>query len=163
MKTSAKGKFWANKVKKSCFKNGKALCLKYCIQQFGNDYFAICRIRLYIMRFEVLTVLSMKMRVFWYTVPCSFTGVDRRFRCAYCIHRSDDGRSIHIWNIHLLQWDYMALYPRRFSSSDFISLNFYNYAPKHSELSMYIHFHGKNKQSIHNSPPLTIDSFCDYY
>jgi hypothetical protein len=30
------------------------------------------------------------MRVFWYIVPCSLVGVDRRFRGAYCPHRQGD-------------------------------------------------------------------------
>jgi hypothetical protein len=38
------------------------------------------------MRFQVLTVASMKMRSYWGIVPCSLVGVDRRFRGAYCLH-----------------------------------------------------------------------------
>jgi hypothetical protein len=37
-------------------------------------------------RFQVLTVASMKCRVFWDVAPCSLIGVDRRFRRAYCLH-----------------------------------------------------------------------------
>jgi hypothetical protein len=37
-------------------------------------------------RFQVLTVASMKCRVFSDVAPCSLIGVDRRFRCTYCLH-----------------------------------------------------------------------------
>jgi hypothetical protein len=33
------------------------------------------------------------------------------------MYRSDDGRSTHVWNVGLLQRDYMELCPRRLSSS----------------------------------------------
>jgi hypothetical protein len=36
-----------------------------------------------IVRFEILTALSMKMRDFWHIAPCSLAGVNRRFRRAY--------------------------------------------------------------------------------
>jgi hypothetical protein len=32
----------------------------------------------------------MKIRTFWDVAPCSFFGVDRRFRGAYCLHNQDD-------------------------------------------------------------------------
>jgi hypothetical protein len=38
------------------------------------------------MRFEILTVTSMKMAVFWDVAPCSLIDIDRRFRGAYCHH-----------------------------------------------------------------------------
>jgi hypothetical protein len=28
----------------------------------------------------------MKMAVFWDVAPCSLVDIDRRFRCAYCLH-----------------------------------------------------------------------------
>jgi hypothetical protein len=37
-------------------------------------------------RFQVLTVASMKMIAFWDTTPCSLVGVDCRLRGAYCLH-----------------------------------------------------------------------------
>jgi hypothetical protein len=45
------------------------------------------------MRFQVLTVTSMKIRAFWDTGPCSIVEVDRRFRGVYCLHHSDGGDS----------------------------------------------------------------------
>jgi hypothetical protein len=38
------------------------------------------------MRFQVLTVASIKFRVFWNVAPCSQVDVDRRFRGVYCLH-----------------------------------------------------------------------------
>jgi hypothetical protein len=40
-----------------------------------------------LVRFQVLTAVSMKFRVFWDVVPCSYVEVDRRFRGVYCLHR----------------------------------------------------------------------------
>jgi hypothetical protein len=59
------------------------------------------------LRFEVLTASSMKTTVFCDVALCNLAGVDRRFRCAYCVHHQGVG---------LLQRDYKALYPRRLSS-----------------------------------------------
>jgi hypothetical protein len=39
-----------------------------------------------LVRFQVLTAASMKMRVFWDIVPRSLVAADRRFRDAYCLH-----------------------------------------------------------------------------
>jgi hypothetical protein len=48
--------------------------------------------------------------------PCSLR-VHQCFRRVYCPHyQGDDGGSTRLWNVGLL-WDYMALYPRRLSSS----------------------------------------------
>jgi hypothetical protein len=52
-------------------------------------------------RFKVLTAAIMKFRVFWDVSPCSLVGVDLGFR-----------GSTHLWNVDLLQRDYMALHPR---------------------------------------------------
>jgi hypothetical protein len=41
-------------------------------------------------RFQVLTSVSMKFRVFWDEVPCSHVKVDRRFGGAYCLLHEDD-------------------------------------------------------------------------
>jgi hypothetical protein len=41
-------------------------------------------------RFQVLTAASMKFRVFWDVLPCSQVDVNRRFRCAYCLHHQGD-------------------------------------------------------------------------
>jgi hypothetical protein len=61
---------------------------------------------------------EMKMAAFWDVALCSLVEVDRRFRGAYCFHlRPYDGVGTHIWNIVLLQRDYVALYTKRLSSS----------------------------------------------
>jgi hypothetical protein len=39
-----------------------------------------------VVRFQVLTASIMKFRVFWDVAPCSLTGMDQRFRGAYCLH-----------------------------------------------------------------------------
>jgi hypothetical protein len=62
----------------------------------------------YFVRFQVLTAASMKIRAFWDVAPYSLVGVNRRFRGAYSI--PGDGGCTHVWNIGLLQRDYMALY-----------------------------------------------------
>jgi hypothetical protein len=66
----------------------------------------------YYVRFQVLTVASMKMRATFDIAPCSF-GVDWRFRGVYCLHHQggDDGGSMYLWNIRLLHQDYMAVIP----------------------------------------------------
>jgi hypothetical protein len=58
---------------------------------------------------------AMKITVFRDVAPCSFVGVDRRFRGAYCLYhnRRDVGESAYICNVGLLQQDYTALHPRR--------------------------------------------------
>jgi hypothetical protein len=40
----------------------------------------------YLVRFEVLTAVSMKMAVFWAVAPCSLVEVYRRFTGASCLH-----------------------------------------------------------------------------
>jgi hypothetical protein len=76
------------------------------------------------MRFQDLMVASMKMTALWDTAPYNFVEVDWRFRGAYCLHHQgdephcpDNGGNRHLWNVGLLQQDYMALYPRKLSSS----------------------------------------------
>jgi hypothetical protein len=69
--------------------------------------------------FEILTVASIKMSVFWVVVPCSLVEVKRRFRGTCRLHHycPDDGGSKHLRNIGKLLPDYMALQPRRHSFS----------------------------------------------
>jgi hypothetical protein len=38
-------------------------------------------------RYQVLTVASMKMTVFWDVAPCGSMEIDQRFRGAYCLNR----------------------------------------------------------------------------
>jgi hypothetical protein len=38
------------------------------------------------LRFEVLTVVSMKMAVFWVVAPCGLVEVYQHFRGACCLH-----------------------------------------------------------------------------
>jgi hypothetical protein len=45
-----------------------------------------------VVRFQVLTVASMKMIVFWDAVPCSLIKPDRHFGGAYCLHHQGDSR-----------------------------------------------------------------------
>jgi hypothetical protein len=45
-------------------------------------------------RFQVLTVVSMKIRVFWDVAPYIHVEVDRHFRGVYCL--PDDGGSMHL-------------------------------------------------------------------
>jgi hypothetical protein len=50
-------------------------------------------------RFNVLTVASVKLRVFWDVAPCSQVDFDRPFRGAYCLYhqdRPDDGGNMHL-------------------------------------------------------------------
>jgi hypothetical protein len=42
-------------------------------------------------RFQVLTVASMKFRFFRDIAPCSHVEVDRRFGGAYCLHHGNQG------------------------------------------------------------------------
>jgi hypothetical protein len=41
-------------------------------------------------RFQVLTMVSMKMIAFWDIAPRSLIVVDRHFRGAYCLHHQGD-------------------------------------------------------------------------
>jgi hypothetical protein len=61
----------------------------------------------------------MKTAAFWDRAPCRLVEVNRRFRSAYCLYHKDDedGGSMHLRNVGLLQRDYTALYPRNVSSS----------------------------------------------
>jgi hypothetical protein len=47
-----------------------------------------------LVRFQVLTAASMKIRTFWDIAPCILVGVDRHFRGAY--FRPDDGESTYL-------------------------------------------------------------------
>jgi hypothetical protein len=59
------------------------------------------------------------MTAFWDIVPCSLTDADWHFRGAYCLHHqaNNDGGSIHLWRVSLLQQDYTVLYPTTLASS----------------------------------------------
>jgi hypothetical protein len=57
----------------------------------------------YIVRFQVLTAVSMKMAVLWVVAPCSLVEVYLRFRGARCVHqgdRPDDEGSNHLSNLY---------------------------------------------------------------
>jgi hypothetical protein len=87
---------------------------KICYILLFSGNFSWCGSTLWFLLF----LFILKMIVLWYIAPYSLAGVDRCFRHAYCIHyqgddRPDDGRSMHVWNVDLLQRDYTALYPRR--------------------------------------------------
>jgi hypothetical protein len=55
----------------------------------------------------------------WYGQDCTMSNWFLCLHPIFCvlIHHSDDGVCIHLWNVSLLQWDYVTLYPRRLSSS----------------------------------------------
>jgi hypothetical protein len=67
------------------------------------------------MIFEVLTVASMKMTVFWILEPCSLVDIYQCFRGACCHHYQglDDTGSRHLRNVSELLPDYMVQQPRR--------------------------------------------------
>jgi hypothetical protein len=44
--------------------------------------------------FEVLTVVSMKMAVFWVVAPCSLIEVYQRFRGPCCLHHQGEKTAI---------------------------------------------------------------------
>jgi hypothetical protein len=74
-------------------------------------------------KFQVLTVASLEMTVFWDVAPCSLIEIDRRFGRAYCLHHEDDdsagdGGSKHIWSVGQFLRDNTAQHPRRRSSSE---------------------------------------------
>jgi hypothetical protein len=61
----------------------------------------------YIVGFEVLTAVSMKIAVFWVVAPCSLVEVYQRLRGPWCLHHKGDLP------------DYTVLQPRRQQSSYF--------------------------------------------
>jgi hypothetical protein len=56
----------------------------------------ISYVRILLVGFEVLTVSSMKMAVFWVVVPCSLVEVYQRFRGPCCLHHQDDPEDSHL-------------------------------------------------------------------
>jgi hypothetical protein len=46
----------------------------------GNTMAATYQLNIHNVRFQVLTMVSMKFRVFWDVAPCTHIEVDRRFR-----------------------------------------------------------------------------------
>jgi hypothetical protein len=63
--------------------------------------------------FQVPVAASVKIVAFWDIAPCCLVEVDRRFRGAYChhhqVHRPDDGGTMHLRNVGLLQHDYKPI------------------------------------------------------
>jgi hypothetical protein len=51
---------------------------------------SILMMELIYVRFQVLTVASMKIGAFWDIAPCSFIGVDWHFRGVYCLQSKGD-------------------------------------------------------------------------
>jgi hypothetical protein len=49
---------------------------------------------------ETVKIWTVKMAVFWDIAPCSLVEVDRRFRCAYCLHHQGDDRRSTYTTIH---------------------------------------------------------------
>jgi hypothetical protein len=61
-----------------------------------------------LVRFQVLTALSMKIIAFWDIAPCNL-GVDRRLRGAYCLHhQGDHDDCICYYVLHCAQYKYMS-------------------------------------------------------
>jgi hypothetical protein len=66
--------------------------------------------------FDVLTIASRKMAVFWVLAPCCLVEICRHCRGAWCLHflrRPNDGGNKYLWNIGKLLTDYMRLKYRR--------------------------------------------------
>jgi hypothetical protein len=80
-----------------------------CIYQGFHNQWNQCNFR-EPMQFQVLTVASMKITIFWDVALCSLVEVYQHFRGSYCLHhhRPVVGKDIP---------DYMAQHPRRQSSS----------------------------------------------
>jgi hypothetical protein len=55
------------------------------------------------------------MTAFWCITPCSLVELNRRFKSA--TNRPDNGGSMHLWNVGILQREYKAIYSRKLSSS----------------------------------------------
>lgn len=66
-----------------------------------------------VLRFQVLSVTSMKMAAFWDVVPCRLIHINHRFRAAYLSHRPNDRGSKHLWNVGQYLPAYMMQYPRQ--------------------------------------------------
>jgi hypothetical protein len=69
-----------------------------------------------VVRFQVLTVASMKIGALRDVAPCSLVSVGRRLRWCTTFNirvMDDDGGCMHLRNVGLLQQDYTALHPRR--------------------------------------------------
>jgi hypothetical protein len=66
------------------------------------------------LRFQVLTVSSMNVSLFWNVAPYSLVDTDRHFRGAYCLYHQG---SKLVWNVGQYLPDDMAQHPRRPPSS----------------------------------------------
>jgi hypothetical protein len=83
--------------------------------------------------FELLTVLSMNMAVFWVVAPCRLVWVYRRFRGLYCLHhQGDESRRHNPEHSHLKLWSSLS---RNFLSPLFRHVLFPSkYPPQHPVL-----------------------------
>jgi hypothetical protein len=83
-----------------------------CWTQTGNSY----------MRFQVITAVSMKFRVFWDVAPRSHVQVYQRFRNAYYLHLQDNlmMEAVCTSEMSVHKRDYMALHPRRIETLKFL-------------------------------------------
>jgi hypothetical protein len=74
---------------------------------------------LWIVRFQVLTVVNVKIVDFWIVAPCCLVEVYRRFRGACCLRHLGDDRpaSKHLWNVGKILPEYTAQQPRSQPSS----------------------------------------------
>jgi hypothetical protein len=74
-------------------------------------------------RYQVLTATRMEITAFWDSESWSIVEVHTSFRCTYYLHNNRlDGGGKQNWNVGILLWDYKAQYPRRLTSSGFITV-----------------------------------------
>jgi hypothetical protein len=66
-----------------------------------------------VMRFQIVTVTSLRVLASWDVVTCSLLETDQRYIGAYCMPYCPDGGSKHLLNVTKLTPDYMAQHPRR--------------------------------------------------
>jgi hypothetical protein len=59
---------------------------KILLQYHFNYHIILSRRGSFMVRFEVLTAVSMKIAVFWVVAPCSLVEVYQRFRGPCCLH-----------------------------------------------------------------------------
>jgi hypothetical protein len=66
------------------------MCIHFTLQIphkfYINSKVSVFKTVLFLVGFEVLTAVSMKMAVFWVVAPCSLVEVYQRFRGPCCLH-----------------------------------------------------------------------------
>jgi hypothetical protein len=82
-----------------------------------------------LLRFQVLTAASMKIRAFWDAAPCNLVGADRRFKGAYCLHHQGDR-----WALLKCQYNPTRLHGATSQKAVIFLLNFYSDCDKEFSL-----------------------------